>query len=193
MQFYTSYGYVELIDSGFREQGNVIAEMISTSLFKKTQPLIRYATGDFIEIDNEGKIRSVLGRTSNFLIGKDGNLIPAVITNRPETKANVLLIQYYQDTPGFFDNDITVNEHFTNADRKMIEEDIYDTFGDTLKGTVKIVDCIEQTTREVSTRNWYKSWMYSRTLTHYNDCWLINSDKKYDLLDLTYNKGDINI
>ena len=147
MRFFTSYGYVELIDSGVRERGDVVAEIVSTSLFKTSQPLIRYATGDFVVIDSEGNIRSLLGRTSDFLIGKEGNLIPAVITNRPETMANVLLIQYYQDTPGLFDYNITVNEHFTDADKKMIEEDIYDNFGDTLLGTVKVVDHIEQTAR----------------------------------------------
>lgn len=49
--------------------------------------------------------------------------------------------------PGFFDYNITVNEHFTDADKKMIEEDVYDNFGDTLLGTVKVVDHIEQTAR----------------------------------------------
>lgn len=147
MRFFTSYGYVELVDSGVREHGDVVAEIVSTSLFKTSQPLIRYATGDFVVIDSKGNIRSLLGRTSDFLIGKEGNLIPAVITNRPETMANVLLIQYYQDTPGLFDYNITVNEHFTDFDKKKIEEDIYDNFGDTLLGTVKVVDHIEQTVR----------------------------------------------
>lgn len=147
MQFYTTYGYVELIDSGVREHGNVVAEIVATSLFKHSQPLIRYATGDFVEIDTEGNIRSIIGRTSDFLIGKDGNLIPAIITNNPGTMENVILIQYFQDTPGQFDYNIVVNEKFSDRDKKMIEADIYENFGDALKGTVKVVDHIERTAR----------------------------------------------
>lgn len=147
MRFYSTYGYVELIDTGIREHGNMIAEIVATSLFKKSQPLIRYATGDYVEIDPNGVAYSVIGRTSDFLIGKNGNLIPAIITNAPNTMDNVILIQYYQDKPGEFDYNIVVNDNFTNIDKQMIEKDIYDNFGDSLIGTVKIVDHIEQTKR----------------------------------------------
>lgn len=147
MRFFTSYGYVELVDIDVSERGNRIAEIVATSLIKKSQPLIRYATGDFVEIEPEGQIKTVIGRTSDFLIGKDGNLIPAIITNSPHSHDNVILKQYFQDTPGKFDYNIVVNDKFIEADKKMIEADIYENFGEALIGTVKIVDHIEQTKR----------------------------------------------
>lgn len=146
IKFIDSFSYVELIDTGLKQNGNQIAEVVCTG-FKKSMPLIRYATGDYAEIDAKGNIISIIGRTSDFLIGKNGEVIPCIITNREDTMKNVILIQYYQDEPGKFIYNVVGNENFGVDDIKAINEDIRLNFGNTLEGKVVQVDHIEKTKR----------------------------------------------
>lgn len=146
MQFIGSFSYVELIDVDVQQSGNRLAEIVCTG-FKKSMPLIRYATGDYVEIDSNGNIKSIAGRTSEFLIGKNGEVIPCIITNREDTMKNVILVQYYQDQPGKFIYNVIGNENFGEDDIKAISEDIKLNFGDILEGTIVQVDHIEKTKR----------------------------------------------
>ncbi len=146
MHFIGSFSYVELIDVDVQQNGNRLAEIVCTG-FKKSMPLIRYATGDYVEIDSNGNIKSIAGRTSEFLIGKNGEVIPCIIVNREDTMKNVILIQYYQDEPGKFIYNVVGNEEFGANDIKAINEDIKLNFGDTLEGKVVQVNSIEKTKR----------------------------------------------
>lgn len=147
VKFIESIGYVELNEIETKHNGNKIAEIIATSYDRKAMPLIRYATGDFVEIDKEGKILSIIGRTSDFLIGRKGQVIPCIIENRERTMENVLLVQYYQDTPGEFIYNIMVNDKYTEKDERAIYEDIKVNFGDELIGKINVVDHIDKTAR----------------------------------------------
>lgn len=146
IQFIGSFSYVELIGVDVEQNGNRIAEIVCTG-FKKSMPLIRYATGDFVEIDQNGNIKSIIGRTSDFLIGKNGEVVPCIIVNREDTMKNVILVQYYQDEPGKFIYNIIGNENFGADDIKAIDEDIKLNFGDILEGKIVQVDHIEKTKR----------------------------------------------
>lgn len=146
MQFIGSFSYVELIDVDVQQSGNRLAEIVCTG-FKKSMPLIRYATGDYVEIDSNGNIKSIAGRISEFLIGKNGEVIPCIIVNRADTMKNVILVQYYQDQPGKFIYNVIGNENFGEDDIKAISEDIKLNFGDILEGTIVQVDHIEKTKR----------------------------------------------
>ena len=146
MQFIESFSCVEFIDVDVQQNGNRIAEIVCTG-FKKSMPLIRYATGDYVEIDKNGDIKSIIGRTSDFLIGKNGEVVPCILTNREDTMKNVILVQYYQDEPGKFIYNVIGNENFGPDDIKAIDEDIKLNFGDILEGKVVQVDHIEKTKR----------------------------------------------
>ena len=146
IQFIGSFSYVELIEVNVQQNGNRIAEIVCTG-FKKSMPLIRYATGDYVEIDTAGNIKSIIGRTSDFLIGKNGEVIPCIIVNREDTMKNVILVQYYQDEPGKFIYNIVGNENFGIDDIKAINEDINLNFGTILEGKIVQVDHIEKTKR----------------------------------------------
>ena len=147
IKFIDSYGFTEFHKIDTTHDGNILAEIIATSFIRKSMPLIRYATGDYVEIDKNGRILHVIGRTSDFLIGRKGQVIPCIIENREKTMENVLLVQYYQDTPGKFIYNMIVNEKYSDKDEKAIYEDMKVNFGDELIGTIKIVDHIEKTSR----------------------------------------------
>lgn len=91
VSFIDSFAYTEFMDTGMKRNGNKIAEIVSTGFYKKSMPLIRYATGDFVEMDEQNNVVSIIGRTSDFLIGKNGEVIPCIIVNREDTMKNVIL------------------------------------------------------------------------------------------------------
>jgi phenylacetate-CoA ligase len=146
-QFFRNLSYIEFVDTGIKEGNNRIAEIVATNLKKKSMPLIRYAMGDYAVLDDKGCVIDIIGRTSDFLIDKQGNPHPAIITNRPHTMDNVVLVQYYQDTIGKVTYKIIVNDRFKPEEVKAIEEDIYLEFGDSIDFRVEVVDTLEKTKR----------------------------------------------
>lgn len=139
--------FIEFIDTGERQGENIIANIIGTNIEKKSMPLIRFFTGDQAILDQKGNVLEILGRTSEYLIGKKGNPIPCIVTNRPNTLENVLLAQYYQDTEGFFEYRIIVNSKFSEQDIQAIKEDIILNFGEDLAFDIKVVTKMEKTPR----------------------------------------------
>ncbi len=147
IRFFNNLSYIEFIDTGMSSNGNKIAEIVATNLSKKSMPLIRFAMGDYVELDSNNNVINIIGRTSEFLIDKNGHPLPCIVVNRPHTMDNVIIAQYYQDTVGEFLYKIVVNEKFKEYELKAIEEDIYLEFGDSIKGTVVIVDDVERSER----------------------------------------------
>lgn len=75
------YGYYEFLDTEIPK----IKKLITTSFNNSTMPFIRYDTGDLIEIDGTfktnqifHKIKDVIGRKDEYIIGMDGNKVPSV-------------------------------------------------------------------------------------------------------------------
>lgn len=147
IRFFNNLSYIEFIDTGMINNGNKIAEIVATNLSKKSMPLIRFAMGDYVEIDSNNNVINIIGRTSEFLIDKNGHPLPCIVVNRPHTMDNVIIAQYYQDTVGEFLYKIVVNEKFKEFELKAIEDDIYLEFGDNIKGSVVIVDDVERSER----------------------------------------------
>lgn len=143
-RFYQNFGYVELRDSGERTaDGNRVCEIVATSIVNRTMPLIRYATRDFVEIDGDGRVLNVLGRSTDFLVTKNGTLLPCMFRTRDESLANVLNRQYWQPEPGKLIKRLVVNDRYTEADRQLMIEDMRDAFGDLVDCDVEIVDHID--------------------------------------------------
>ena len=145
--FMSSNYLVEFLDTGERQDGNIIAEIVGTNLQKKSMPLIRFATGDYAILNQSGEVIDILGRTSEYLIDKSGNPIPCIVTNSPHTLDNVLLAQYYQEKIGEFEYRVMVNENFNSNDIRAIEEDIKLNFGEGLFAKVVVVTQMEKTSR----------------------------------------------
>lgn len=85
MHLCLEYGYPEYSDT----ENAHIKKLITTSLHNSAMPFIRYETGDMVELANSTtssapsginlpKIRTVLGRKDDYIIGEKGNKIPSV-------------------------------------------------------------------------------------------------------------------
>jgi len=75
------YGYYELLDTAAPN----IKKLVTTSFNNSVMPFIRYETGDLVEVDRSldsaiiyDRIRNVIGRKDEYIIGESGNKIPSV-------------------------------------------------------------------------------------------------------------------
>jgi phenylacetate-CoA ligase len=53
-------------------------EIVGTSIWNDVMPLIRYCTGDFGRVDDNGRCDAIEGRLHEFVVDRDGNRIPGV-------------------------------------------------------------------------------------------------------------------
>ena len=93
-----------------------------------TMPLIRYDTGDMAELDDEGNVISIIGRTSDFILNKNNDLMPCIITPRDRSFENVVAFQYCQPKPGVLEFHVMVNDHFNQEDFEYLSQDVEETF-----------------------------------------------------------------
>ncbi len=144
-KFSPEFGYVEFIDTGDVINGNRIAEIVATSMMNTTMPLIRYATDDYAELDKDGNVVSIIGRTSDFVVNKMGELAPCIVNTRTESMQNVLNFQFYQAREGKLTFRIIVNEKHNEREKKLLLEDLQMSFLDSMDCDVAIVTEIPKT------------------------------------------------
>lgn len=83
---HSEYGILEVdINETFSSEGNIVGQIIGTTLHNFAMPLIRYKTADLVEIDPAQKecrcgrslpmIKSIRGRGQDIIITKDGRFI----------------------------------------------------------------------------------------------------------------------
>lgn len=144
-KFYKNYSFVEFIDTGIKLGHNKIAEIIGTNLFSRAMPLIRYRTEDFVEIDNDGNICSIIGRTQDFIVNKNHEIVPCIVATRDATLQNVVSFQYYQEEPGKLVFRVMVDDNFSSHDESGILEDMDNCFHRLIDVKVDIVTQMEKT------------------------------------------------
>lgn len=146
-EFNNNYGYVEFIDTGDRTPaGNRICEIVATSILNSTMPLIRYATADYAELDADGNVLNIIGRTSDYAVNKRGKLSPCIVVFSKAPMMKVLQFQYYQDTPGKVEfHVIPKGDDFTEEDRLTLIKDMEQSFAGAVDCDVKVVSELEKT------------------------------------------------
>lgn len=144
-KFNYNFGYVEFIDTGDKINGNSIKEIVATSIINNTMPFLRYRTEDFVEIDDNNNIISIIGRSSDYIVNKNEELAPCIILTRAKTLLNVINFQYHQNKIGELNFRVIVNDKFNDTDMLMIKEDIESSFSNNIIGNVVVVETIERT------------------------------------------------
>jgi len=138
-------GYVEFLETGETINGNRIAEIVSTSVMNRTMPFIRYGTDDYVELDKEGNVVSIIGRTSDFVVNERRQLVPCIILTRDESMLNVISFQYRQHEIGKLDFCVVTNDRFGERDRRSLLEDLEKSFNGQMKCAVVKVESIART------------------------------------------------
>lgn len=135
-EFNNNYGYAEFVDTGQKTvTGNMIARIIATSIMNTTMPLIRYDTGDMVEVDGHGNVVSIIGRTADFVLNKQNELMPCIVLTRNKSLENVMAFQYYQPKAGVLEFHILINDRFSEENKVSLLEDLTNSFPS------KVMDC----------------------------------------------------
>ena len=153
------YGLVELIKedgSQCGEEGEE-GEIVGTSFFNFSMPLIRYKTGDFAKKlssscecgRNWDRLEAVKGRwKKEFVVGLNGAKISTAALNmHGDMFAAVARYQYFQDEPGELIIKILPQKSFNLENQQKIQSAYQDKVGNELKVEVQVVDDIPLTNR----------------------------------------------
>ena len=133
---FPTYGVLELID----DEGEAIdapgveGEIVATSLRNFAMPFIRYRTGDRGILDepntcecgrNYRRLKTVTGRTQDYVVLQDGQLIPVtalVFGQHFAAFAAICGMQLHQEQPGRMDVHIIRNESYSKGDEREIRD-----------------------------------------------------------------------
>lgn len=106
---FEEYSFTEYLDESGHPVTSGVAELIGTGFVNRATPMIRYRTGDLVELSSEtcpcGRVhrlvKNIVGRTQDYLLGLNGERVSVAAINSHSTAfEGVLGIQYYQREPG---------------------------------------------------------------------------------------------
>jgi len=143
IHMHPAYGFVEFVDSiqGYKE-------IVATGLTNDIMPLVRYKTGDVVTEYSQhcsqcGRshtiVSKVVGRTQDFLIDKNREIIPMLMT-WVKTFPHVLQFQFYQEEPGRAYLQILKDKGYKDSDTSYIKLKLDEMLGLMKQGiTIDIV------------------------------------------------------
>ena len=130
---FPQYGFTEFFgeDASIVEESLEDVELVGTSFFNFSMPMIRYRMDDYVTLSDVKKckcgrsyilIDCVKGRwLQEMVLGKHGSLISLTALNiHSEELKKVYVLQYYQDTPGFLILRIRHNGSFSYENQKRV-------------------------------------------------------------------------
>jgi phenylacetate-CoA ligase len=148
--FFPQYGLVEFGPPN--EEG--LREVIATSFHNLVMPLIRYRTGDMVELAPPDARREfpwpavvrVAGRGQEFLVSKTGRRISLTAINMHGTIFDDLLaVQFYQEQPGVSEFRYVPAAGFSDVRLPRIERELKQKLGDDFQISFARVEEVEKT------------------------------------------------
>lgn len=148
--FFPQYGFVEFGPAN--EEG--LREVIATSFHNLVMPLIRYRTGDMVELAAADAPREfpwpavvrIAGRGQEFLISKTGRRISLTAINMHSTIFDDLLaVQFFQEQPGFAEFRYVPAPGFRESRLAEIEKGLRQKLGDDFELFFEPVCDVEKT------------------------------------------------
>ena len=159
--FFPQYGHVEF---GPPDAGG-LREIIGTSFHNFVMPLIRYRTGDYVQLaenrstpDSGGACSSmeftwpaavhVVGREQEFLVSGTGRRISLTAFNMHDaTFDHLYAVQFYQEEPGRAEFRYVPGPQFHTSRLQPIETAIRRKLGDDFQFEMRAVRQVEKTAR----------------------------------------------
>lgn len=148
--FYKSYGKTEFVERDELsqiEETLKIKEIVSTGFINRAMPFLRYGTEDFVEIDKNDNVISIIGRSQDYIYDFNKEKLPCIVHTRPKTLKNVISFQYLQEKYGKVIFQVVVNSEFGEKDTLDIVQDFKGTFNDRIEAEVKICKTLQRTKR----------------------------------------------
>lgn len=135
LHIFPEYSYVELID----KNGHVISEtgrtgeIVGTSFMNYVTPFIRYKTGDIAVHSNQrcscGRnyplLEGIEGRVQEFILAKDGSLVPHISWAHDMEWAGIEQVQFLQERQGKLTIKVVKKAPYDESDIKKYILDLY--------------------------------------------------------------------
>jgi phenylacetate-CoA ligase len=147
LHFWPTYGFVEFGDAN--AEGH--REVIGTSFHNHAMPLIRYRTGDYVRLTDEGEwawpaASAVIGRDYEFLVSGTGRRISLTAINMHDRIFDGLMaVQFVQEQPGAVRLCIQPGKQWEVARVRAIYTGLVTKLGDDFTLEVSLVDEVEKT------------------------------------------------
>lgn len=147
LHFWPGYGFVEFGEEnkeGFRE-------VIGTSFHNRVMPLIRYRTGDYVRVVNDGKaawpcVSEVAGRAHEFLMSGSGRRISLTAMNMHDAVFDeVLAVQFYQAAIGVVELRYVPGAGFKPERETVMRAGVLAKLGDDFTLSLSAVETVEKT------------------------------------------------
>lgn len=149
LHFWPTYGFVEFGEPD--ADGN--REIIGTSFHNHAMPLIRYRTGDYCRLAQEGRefdwpaVEAVVGRDYEFLISATGRRISLTAINMHDRIFDGLLaVQFFQERPGEVECRYQTGPQWQNSRMETIRTGLLNKLGNDFQLVLRQVDQVEKTT-----------------------------------------------
>ena len=154
---FNEYGITELVksDGSLVDKEGEVGEIVGTGFNNCAMPFIRYKTGDLAVYTQErcscgrnySLIKSVEGRTQEFLVARDGHLTSLGDMQIVAAFDNVRQFQFYQEEKGKAVFNVVKMDAYTEQDTECIKKALNERFGDSVELTIRFVDHIPRTER----------------------------------------------
>jgi phenylacetate-CoA ligase len=158
-RFLAGYGFVELIPLRAEDEYREF-EIVGTSLWNSTMPLVRYRTGDCIRLpitygDSEllevalglREFPGVLGRNAEFLVSPEGARIVG-LNHFPKGTRHVIRLQLIQESGDHVRVLVLAEDGYGEADQEVLHRNIRAKVPLSIKVAIERVDMLEKTSSE---------------------------------------------
>jgi len=156
---YPQYGITELIDKNKKpiNKKGEMGEIVGTGFINPIFPLIRYKTGDMGILANQkcecGKnyllLKSIIGRTQQFIISKTNRLIPLLGLYGLVARCtqNVKELQFLQEKEGEINLTIVKEKNYSHEDENLIKKSFSIKFKDEINLKINYIEKIPRSPR----------------------------------------------
>jgi phenylacetate-CoA ligase len=145
------YGVVEAVEIDGEKR------LIATGLFNRAMPLLRYDTGDVVELADPSKrcpcgrdlplVDKLLGRADDHVVTPEGRSVgPAPLSLAFQSVAGISEAQIRQDDPSAVTVSLVVLPDFGAADQELLDQELRERLGPNLAIDYEQVESIPRTT-----------------------------------------------
>ncbi len=144
LHFMEDFAFHEIVDeSGKDSSEREFGELVGTSFYNYSMPLIRYKIGDLIKIENSQKVcncqrnfgivKEIAGKQCDFIQTPDGRLLGSVMSHSIDSAKGVVCSQIIQNSLKQIDVNLVVDDLFNENSQIELEKGLRKRLGNQIK------------------------------------------------------------
>jgi len=144
LHFMEDFAYHEIVDENGKETSDKgFGELVGTSFYNYSMPLIRYKIGDIIKIEKSAKtcdckknfriVKEISGKQSDFIQTPDGRFLGSVMSHSIDNAKGVVCSQIIQNSLSKIDVNLVVDDSFNENSQIELEKGLRKRLGNKMK------------------------------------------------------------